>query len=125
MIAGRLPAVPELTDSNGLPLCQPAGGVRPIAIGEAWPRLAALCTVHACSDLGRSLAPLQLGVEVPGGAESVGHALRSALDAHPTHLLLSLDCKNAFNSVGVRPFPPSFPLLGLRQALAGFPPQGA
>jgi hypothetical protein len=31
--------------------------------------------------------------------ESVGHALRSALDEHPTHLLLSLGFKHAFNSV--------------------------
>jgi hypothetical protein len=99
MLAGRLPPVPELTDSDSLPLCKPPGGVQPIAISEAWVRLAALCAVHACSNLGPSLAPLQLVVGVPGGAESVGHALCSALEAHPTHLLLSLDCKNAFNSV--------------------------
>jgi hypothetical protein len=77
----------------------PWGGVRPIAIGEAWLHLAALCAVHECSELGPSLAPLQLGVGIPGGAKGVGHALRSALDAHPAHLLLSLDSKNAFNSV--------------------------
>jgi hypothetical protein len=99
MLAGRLPPLPELLDSDGLPLTKPTGGVRLIAIGEAWLRLAALCAVHVCSELGPSLAPLQVGVGIPGGAEGVGHALRSALDAHPDHLLLSLDCKNAFNSV--------------------------
>jgi hypothetical protein len=99
MLAGRLPPIPELLDSDGLPLTKPTGGVRPIAIGEAWLRLAALCAVHDCSQLGPSLAPLQLGVGIPGGAEGIGYAIRSALDAHPDHVLLSLDCKNAFNSV--------------------------
>jgi hypothetical protein len=101
MLTGPLPPVPELLDSDGLPLSKPAGGVRPFAIGdlEAWLRLAALCAVHECRELGPSLAPLQLGVRIPGGAEGVEHALRSALDAHPGHLLLSLYCKNAFNSV--------------------------
>jgi hypothetical protein len=98
MLAGCLPHAPELLDSDGLPLREPPGGIRPIAIGEAWLRLAALCAVHECSELVPRLAPLQLGVGIPGGAEGVGHALRSALDAHPDHLLLSLDCKNAFNS---------------------------
>jgi hypothetical protein len=97
MLAGRLPPIPELLDCDGLPLTKPAGGVRPIAIGEACLHLAALCVVHECSELGPSLAPLQLGI--PGGTESVGHTLRSALDAQPDHLLLSLDCKNAFNSM--------------------------
>jgi hypothetical protein len=99
MLAGRLPHVPELLDSDGLPLRKPAGGICPIAIGEAWLRLAALCAVHECNDLGPSLAPLQLGVGISRGAEGVGHALRSALHSHPDHLLLSLDCKNALNRI--------------------------
>jgi hypothetical protein len=98
MLAGRLPRVPELLDSDGLLLRKRVGGIRPIA-SEVWLRLAALCAAHECSELGPRLAPLQLGVGIPGGAEGVRHALRSALDAHPDHLLLSLDCKNAFNSV--------------------------
>jgi hypothetical protein len=36
MLTGHLPHVPELLDSDGLPLRKPAGGIRPIAIGEAW-----------------------------------------------------------------------------------------
>jgi hypothetical protein len=145
ILAGRLPHVPELLDSNGLPLRKPAGGVRPIAIGEAWLRLAAQCAVHECNDLGPSLAPLQLNVGIPGGAEGVGHALRSALHSHPDHLLLSLDCKNAFYSIlrqaifhaaqehapALLPFlswetrsrTPSFSLL--QQPVAGFPSRGA
>jgi hypothetical protein len=79
MLAGRLPHVPELLDSDGLPIRKPARGIRPIAIGEAWLRLAALCAVHECNDLGPRLASLQLGAGISGGAECVGHALHSAL----------------------------------------------
>jgi hypothetical protein len=58
--------------------------------------------VHECDDLGPSLAPLQLGLGIAGGAEGVGHALRSALHSQLVQmvdLLLSLDCKIAFNSI--------------------------
>jgi hypothetical protein len=86
MLAGRLPHVPELLDSDGLPLRKPVGGIRPSAIGEAWLSLAALCAVYECNDLGPSLPPLHLGVGISGGAEGDGHALRSALHSHPDHL---------------------------------------
>jgi hypothetical protein len=99
MLAGCLPHIPELLDSDGLPLRKPARGIRPIAIGKAWMRLGALCAVHEGHDLGPSLAPLQLVVGIPGGAEGVGHAICSALLSHPDHLLLSLDCKSAFNRI--------------------------
>jgi hypothetical protein len=92
MLAGRLQHVPELLNSDGLPLRKTAEGIWPIAIGEAWLRFAALCAVHECSELGPCLAALQVCVGLPGGSEDVGHALRSALDAYPDHLLLSLDC---------------------------------
>jgi hypothetical protein len=99
MLAGLLPNVSELLDSDGLPHRNPARGIRPFAIAEALLRLAALCAVHRCNNWGPSLAPLQVGVDISGGAEGVGHALRSALYSHPDNLLLSLDCKNAFNSI--------------------------
>jgi hypothetical protein len=99
LLSGQLPPVIELLDCDGLPLRKPAGGIRPIAIGEAWIRLASLCAVHKCSDLGPSLVPLHLGVGIPGGAEGVGHAVRSALASDPEALLLSLVWRNAFNTV--------------------------
>ncbi|CAI7830356.1 unnamed protein product, partial [Closterium sp. NIES-53] len=43
--------------------------------------------------------PLQYGVAVPGGAETVIHAARAYLDAHPTSMVLQADIANAFNSV--------------------------
>jgi hypothetical protein len=74
MIAGRLPHVPELLDSDGLTLRKPAGGIQPIAIGEAWLRLAALCAVNECHDL----APLQLGV----GISAAGLPVRVQSQSH-------------------------------------------
>jgi hypothetical protein len=99
MLAGRLPHVPNLLDSDGLILRKPAGGIRPIAIREAWLRLAALCAVHEYKDLVPSIASLQLGFGMSGGAKSGGHALRSTLRSLHNHLLLSLGCKNAYNSI--------------------------
>jgi hypothetical protein len=84
--------------SQHLPLCKPLGGIQPIAIGEAWLRLAVLCAVHKCNNLGPSLAQLQLSVGISGAANGVEHALCSALHSHPDHILLSLDCQSAFNS---------------------------
>jgi hypothetical protein len=73
--------------------------VRPIAIGEVWVRLASLCAMAACQDAGLALAPLQLGVGVPGGSQSVGHALRSGLSCCPGDVTLQLDFRNLYNSV--------------------------
>ena len=99
LLAGSLPGYAELLDSDGLPLLKPNGGIRPIAIGETWLRLACLCAVHKLCDLGPSFAPLQNGVGVPGGAECIAHMVRTALDRDPEALLVSLDLQNAFNSV--------------------------
>ena len=45
------------------------------------------------------MAPLQLGVGVRGGAQSVGHAVRAAAAADPASVVIQLDWANAFNSV--------------------------
>lgn len=54
-----------------------------------------------CSRTGPLLVPLQPGVEVSEGAQSlaIGHAARAALGAWDGVVLLQLDCKNAFNSL--------------------------
>jgi hypothetical protein len=53
----------------------------------------------ACQDAGLALAPLQLGVSVPGVSQSVGHALRLGLSCCPGDVTLQLDFRNAFNCV--------------------------
>jgi hypothetical protein len=43
MVGGDLPYLSCLFDSLLLPIAKPAGGIRPIAIGEVWHRLSVLC----------------------------------------------------------------------------------
>ena len=53
------------------------GGIRPITVGYTWRRLAAKCTnSYAISKLALSFAPIQLGVDTPGGCEAAIHAAR-------------------------------------------------
>ena len=48
-----------------------SGGIRPIAIGYAWRRLAAKCAkTYAVAELADYFSPIQLGVGVPGGYEA-------------------------------------------------------
>ena len=78
-----------------------SGGVRPIAIGYTWRRLAAQCAnTYAISQLGDSLLPLQLGVATPGGCEAAVHATRRYLATMPDDsVVVKLDFSNAFNSL--------------------------
>jgi len=99
VLSGELPRSETLLDSLLIGLQKPDGGVRPIAVGEAWYRLAMLCAAIAVAETGRALAPLQLGVGVSGGTEALAHAVRTALDADPLTVVISIDAANAFNSL--------------------------
>jgi len=78
-----------------------SGGVRPIAIGYTWRRLAAKCANHyAISQLGNSLLPEQLGVATPGGCEAAVYAVRRYMATMSDDMVLvKLDFSNAFNSL--------------------------
>jgi hypothetical protein len=92
LVRGDLPYLPRLLDARLLPLAKPNGrGVRPIAIGEVWCRLAALCALAACPNAGRSLAPLQLAVGISGSSQIVGHALRTGMAADPGCITVQID----------------------------------
>ena len=45
-----------------------------------------------------SLAPLQVGVSVPGGAEIIGHCLAAGIAAHEGVVTIAADLENAFNT---------------------------
>ena len=66
---------------------------------KVWYQLAGLCALAACNEVGPSLAPLQLGVGIPGGAEAISHAVQAALATDPEAAFLTVDQANAFNSV--------------------------
>ena len=99
ILSGKLPRHASLLDSSLIGLQKPHGGVRPIAVGEVWYRLATLCALTACENAGKALAPLQMAVGVSGGLDAVVHALRAALAKDPEAALLTVDQANAFNSV--------------------------
>ena len=99
ILSGKLPRHASLLDSSLIGLQKQDDGVRPIAVGEVWYRLAGLCALTACEAAGKALAPLQMAVGVSGGVDAVVHAIRAALAEDPQAALLTVDQANAFNSV--------------------------
>jgi hypothetical protein len=100
IVSGKLPHLPALLDCTLHAFEKPgSGGIRPIAVGEVFVRLAGLCAMATCPSAGPALAPLQLGVGVKGGSQIIGHALRSGITADPECVTVQLDFRNAFNSV--------------------------
>jgi len=77
------------------------GGIRPIVIGYTLRRMTAkAANLHAMTRANSILAPLQVGVGSPLGAEAAAHATRRYIQELPEdHILVKLDFKNAFNSV--------------------------
>jgi hypothetical protein len=100
--SGRLPSAiaQALGVCTLIALEKRSGGVRPIAIGEAIRRLAgrAMC-LQLRAAMAQYFTPNQYGVQTKGGAEQVLHVIEAHLALHPTHVLLRVDCRNAFNSV--------------------------
>ena len=101
LLEGRCPAevATILFCGRLFALQKKSGGVRPIAIGYTWRRLAAKCANnYAISQLGDALLPRQLGVATPGGCEAAVHATRRYMAAMPDDsVLVKLDFSNAFN----------------------------
>ena len=82
-------------------LSKEGGGVRPIAVGEIFPRfLARACHIQLAPQMARELRPTgQYGVAVSYSTEIVCHAIQSSLATHPTWAVLSVDVANAFNAL--------------------------
>jgi len=103
LLDGKCPASvrPVLFGGNLIALDKKSGGIRPIAVGYTWRRIAAKCAnFFAASQLGSYLKPRQLGVAVPGGCEAAVHATRRFTDSMlPGQGVVKLDFSNAFNSL--------------------------
>ena len=73
LLEGKVPASVQgaLFGANLLAIAKKTGGIRPIAVGYIWRRLAAKV---ACSHVKEAatalLAQRQLGFDIPGGAEA-------------------------------------------------------
>ena len=93
--------VSHLFGGNILALEKKSGGVRPIAVGFTWRRLAAKCAnSFATAKLREMLSPIQLEVGVKGGCEAAVHATRRFLLSMPdSYVVANLDFTNAFNSL--------------------------
>lgn len=103
LLAGHCPTpvAKFLFGANLTALEKKSGGIRPIAVGYVWRRLAAKCAAFAASSkLHSYFQPRQLGVGTRGGCEAAVHACRRFMDSMPDdHVLAKLDFSNAFNSI--------------------------
>ena len=80
------------------------GGIRPVAVGNVFRRLAAKAGCYAVSrGVSRELSAIQLGVSFKRGAEAAVHAVRkfitNNIDSNDHKIIVKLDMVRAFNSV--------------------------
>jgi hypothetical protein len=96
-----LPVRRALFGAKLLAITKKNGGVRPIAVGYVWRRLAAKVACSYVKEASAALlAPRQLGFGVPGGAEAAVHAARRYLDhIKQGQVLVKIDFRNAFNTL--------------------------
>ena len=103
LLQGKVPASVQgaLFGANLLAITKKTGGVRPIAVGYVWRRLAAkVACCHVKEAATALLATRQLGFGIPGGAEAVVRSARVYLESMSGgKLLVKIDFRNAFNTV--------------------------
>jgi hypothetical protein len=99
-LAGEVPRDSFLSGATLIGTVKPDGGVRPLAIVDAWYRVAMLFALHAvCRELGVGLAPLNVGVGTPCGVKAIAHAVATAVAADTENAVLTDDMQNAFNTL--------------------------
>ena len=103
LLTGRVKHADIWLRSRLVPLRKPGGGVRPIAIGEAWPRLLGrLLAARYAKTFAQALTPIQVGVGVRGGVEIAAHMVQAAslsVQQQDDFVIQSIDFSNAFNSI--------------------------
>jgi hypothetical protein len=94
---------PLLTTSVLVALPKPAGGLRPIAIGEVLRRLVSKAAIiRVRPTLEAHFLPFQLGVSTSNGSEAILHSAQALVQHHGASRglgLLKIDLTNAFNLV--------------------------
>ena len=105
-LSGRLPsfATRSFYGACLIALRKKDGGLRPIAVGSVYRRIAAkVAATSASVMLGAELRPVQLGVATRNGCESAVHTVRAYAElsdcSAEERILVKLDVANAFNSV--------------------------
>ena len=83
-----------------VPLDKGGGKVRPIALGEALPKLAQAVLLDTMEkQLRASFEPHQLSVRTPGGAEILARTLRSWMALPDDRNILQIDLHNAYGQM--------------------------
>ena len=82
-------------------LRKPDGGIRPIAVGNTFRRLATKLALKPLStELGQQLRPTQLGYGTRGGCEAAAHSTRQfSQELSKDSAIIKIDMRNAFNSI--------------------------
>ena len=96
--------MPAFFGASLIALRKKDGGLRPIAVGSVYRRIASKVAATAVSRrLGAQLRPAQLGVATRNDFEAVVHAIRAYVDdteeADDGKAQVKLDVSNAFNTV--------------------------
>jgi hypothetical protein len=102
ILSGEAPeeVCPVLYGASLVALKKKDGGIRPIASGVTYRRIAAkVACATINTEVGASLRPQQMGFGTPCGAEALVHATTGFLFIDQPGLLLKLDFRNAFNTV--------------------------
>lgn len=102
ILSGEVPSqvCPVLYGASLVALKKKDGGIRPIASGVTYRRIAAkVACATINTEIGASLRPQQMGFGTPCGSEALVHATTGFLTLEQPGLLLKLDFRNAFNSV--------------------------
>ncbi len=108
LASGKIPDTirPYLYGAWLTALLKKSGGVRPVACGDTFRRLASkTCLIMLKPEIGTLFYPTQSGVAVPSGAESVIHAWRhffQVYSADPNRVAMKVDLDNAFNRVVIK-----------------------
>ena len=107
LLSGNLPIYARelIFAANLTALRKKDGGIRPIAVGNVFRRLASkIIPRRVVNDLSNELRPIQLGFGVRNGCEGAVHSIRAYISANPNNtfyksILIKLDTKNAFKTV--------------------------
>ena len=105
IMAGEVPTsiLPLLTAGRGIAVPKnEKGDLRPIVIGHVFLRLLGSLALSELQgdihDFFLKPKPLQFGVGVAAGCETVAAVISAHLELNPNHVDVSLDSKNAFNT---------------------------
>ena len=105
LLRGQIPlhACDLLFAANLTALREKDGGIRQIAVGNVFRRLASkIAAKRVMPELRWQLPPVQLGVGVSGGCVAAAHAVRAFVQSTvvpENNVLVKLDMKSAFNTV--------------------------